>query len=260
MIPWESIAASCSDLLRKEPQNAWKWIQANYENSDAVGKTSQTNCLDLDSSFNHVHEKCSPPSPVENAMASICLITIDDGAWASGVLMNKQGLILTNAHLLEPWRFRKAAAGEKTGAKSDVIFTPSSSASPEREKFGSHPKSWELLSTKLKPADLSVSDEHGGYKFNMGNTTQRSIRVRLDNRDPWIWVNAKVLYVSQGPLDVALLQLDFVPEKLRPIVMDFTCPFPGSTAYVIGHGLFGPRRGNVSLTLFICILVLTYIQ
>lgn len=254
VIPWEAIATSCNNLLHKEPVNAWEWVQANKENSTALGKISETNYLDLDRSFNHVHEKHSPPSHVENAMASICLITVDDGAWASGVVMNKQGLILTNAHLLEPWRFRKAAAGEKTGEKSDVIFTPSFTASPESQKFGGQAKSLGFLSTRLRPADLPTSDERKEYNYNMVNKINKRIRVRLDSTDPWVWIDAKIVFVSQGPLDVALLQLDFVPEQLHPIGMDFTCPFPGSAAYVIGHGLFGPRRGNVPLTFFTCFL------
>lgn len=237
LIPWEAIATSCSNLLQEEPRYLSKWSQATFHN---------------------IHEKPDPrglpPSPVEKAMASICLITINDGAWASGVLLNKKGLVLTNAHLLEPWRFRKTAAGENSGAKSEVIFMRSNSVSPEIKISDSHTKNWELLSAEVMPVDLSVSDERRGYKFNMVNT-RRSIRVRLDNEDPWIWVDARVLYISQGPLDVALLQLDHVPEQLFPVAVDFTCPNPGSKACVVGHGLFGPRRGRYSLNLLLSTFV-----
>ncbi|KAL8108054.1 glyoxysomal processing protease, glyoxysomal isoform X2 [Apium graveolens] len=245
VIPWEAIATSCSNLSKEEPQYLSKWNQTISENSNILKKKSSVNSPELDTLFHHNHEKTdsrgSPPSSVEKAMASICLITVDDGAWASGILLNKKGLVLTNAHLLEPWRFRKTTAGKKSGAKSEVIFMRSHSASPENKISYSHTKNWELLSTEVMPVDLSISDERRGYNYNIANT-RRSIRVRLDNKEPWIWVIARVLYISQGPLDVALLQLDYVPEQLHPIAVDLTCPSPGSKACVIGHGLFGPRH------------------
>lgn len=245
LIPWDAIATSCSNLSKEEPQYLSKWNQTVNENSNILKKKFSVNSPDLDTLFHHNHEKSdsrgSPPSSVEKAMASICLITVDDGAWASGILLNKKGLVLTNAHLLEPWRFRKTTAGEKSGAKSEVNFMRSHSVSPENKISDSHTKNWELLSTEVMPVDFSVSDERRVYNFNMVNT-RRSIRVRLDNKEPWIWVDARVLYVSQGPLDVALLQLDYVPEQIFPISVDLTCPIPGSKACVIGHGLFGPRR------------------
>uniref|UniRef100_A0A5B7BU36 Putative glyoxysomal processing protease, glyoxysomal n=1 Tax=Davidia involucrata TaxID=16924 RepID=A0A5B7BU36_DAVIN len=247
VIPWEAIATACSDLLQEEPQNAWKGIHYNNGNLNAVGKTRPSNSLDLDGSTSPIHEHHNsghtPPSSVEKAMASICLVTIDDGAWASGVLLNNQGLILTNAHLLEPWRFGKATAnGERNESKSEVLSTPSNeSVPPWHEGVGGHQRSHRLLPTKLKTADSSVGDQCRTYKPSFTNISHRSIHVRLDNTDPWIWCDARVVYVSEGPLDVALLQLEFVPDQLCPIAMDFTCPSPGSKAYVIGHGLFGPQ-------------------
>lgn len=74
--------------------------------------------------------------------------------------------------------------------------------------------------------------------------SKRNIRVRVDYLERWIWCDASVVYVSKGPLDIAVLKLEFVPDKLKPIVMDFTCPTPGSKVYVTGHGLFGPRCGK----------------
>ncbi|WOG85142.1 hypothetical protein DCAR_0104329 [Daucus carota subsp. sativus] len=240
LIPWEVIASSCSNLSEEEPQYLLKWNQTKNVNSDLLKKMSPVNRLDLGESFDCIYEK-PPQSSIKKAMASICLITVDDGAWASGILLNNKGLVLTNAHLLEPWRFRKTASGEKSGAKSEVIFMRSNSVSPENKISDSHTKNWDLLSAEVMPVDLSVSDERRGGKFNVVNT-HRSIRVRLDNKEPWIWVDARVLYISQGPLDVALLQLDYAPEHLFPIAVDFTCPNPGSKACVVGHGLVGPRR------------------
>lgn len=222
MIPWEAIATACSDLLVK-PQNARKGIHCKD------GSTLPHTNLASSEPSSYVHEHptshITPPSPVEKAMTSICLITIDDGVWASGVLLNENGLILTNAHLLEPWRFRKAAASEKE-SRFDLLFTRSNQTLlPKRE------------------AELSTY------------FVRRSIRIRLDHMDPWIWCDARVLYVSKGPLDVALLQLEYVPDKVCPIAMDFSCPTPGSKAFVIGHCLFGPQCGIYLVTSFLYFLV-----
>ncbi|CAA6671976.1 unnamed protein product [Spirodela intermedia] len=136
-------------------------------------------------------------SPLEKAVSSIVLITMGDEAWASGILVNKHGLILTNAHLLEPWRFE------------DMLS----------------------LIQKMKN-HYSLGPGYKGYK---------RIRVRLNHTEPLIWSDAHVVYVSKGPLDIALLQLDLVPQRLHLIVPDFVCPSAGSRVHAIGHGPFGPR-------------------
>ncbi|KAE9452563.1 hypothetical protein C3L33_15536, partial [Rhododendron williamsianum] len=245
VIPWEAIATACSDLLQ-EPQNAFKRINYNNGNLNAVGRLCTPISLHLNGSSNRLHSPinsmCPPPSPVDKAMASICLVTMDNGVWASGVLLNSKGLILTNAHLLEPWRFRKATAnGERNESKSEVLVNPFDDSFPSRKVgIGGDPRSQGLLPKRLETRGSSVVNDPGGHKLNW-NTTHRSIRVRLDHGDPWIWCEARVVYVSRGPLDIALLQLECVPDHLCPIVQDFACPSPGSKVFVIGHGLFGPR-------------------
>jgi hypothetical protein len=87
------------------------------------------------------------------------------------------------------------------------------------------------------------NDEKGRYKSNSTYDNHRNIRVRLDHIEPWVWCDAKVVYICKGPWDVALLQLEPVPDNLLPIVTNFSRPFTGSKAYVIGHGLFGPKCG-----------------
>ncbi|KAK9058005.1 hypothetical protein SSX86_022845 [Deinandra increscens subsp. villosa] len=178
VIPWEAIIEACAAFVSPNTSTLKDSLKHDY------GSRS-------------VH-----PNPVEQAMSSICLITINDGVWASGVLLNNHGLILTNAHLLEPWRFKKTAANE------NILFTPSSET--------------EALTSQSK-------------------INHQRIRVRVDYLHRWIWCDAFVVYVSKGPLDIAVLQLESVPDKLKPIVMDFTCPSPGLKVYVSGHGLFGPR-------------------
>ncbi|XP_062095746.1 glyoxysomal processing protease, glyoxysomal isoform X2 [Humulus lupulus] len=203
VIPWEAIASACCDLLLKEPHHTERSIYYGEGKLAAVGRACIANSQGPDGPVTYTHKDLSSccPSSVEKAMASVCLITVEDGVWASGVLLNNQGLILTNAHLLEPWRFGK------------------------------------------RTADPFIGGEHGESNLTSSYSGSRNIRVRLDHIDPWIWCEAKVVYVCKGPLDVALLQLESIPNELCPIIMDFSRPFVGSKAYVVGHGLFGPRCG-----------------
>ncbi|XP_047313445.1 glyoxysomal processing protease, glyoxysomal isoform X2 [Impatiens glandulifera] len=204
VIPWEAIATACSDLLlQEEPEKAY--------NGSSFDDGHLKNCLPEEESS----------SVIKKAVTSVCLLTIDDGVWASGILLNKQGLILTNAHFLEPWRFQRSTVQSDTN--EDILFTSSSNNQPLRKDF----------SAGKKPI---------GRRFGLNMMSyRRNIRVRLDHEDPSIWFDARMVYVSKGPLDVALLQLEFVPDRLNPIVVDFTCPSPGSKVFVVGHGLFGPR-------------------
>lgn len=149
-------------------------------------------------------------------MTSVCLVMVDDSMWASGILLNKEGLILTNAHLLEPWRFgRNSFSDEENRVESQP---PRAHSVDDNDQFGSH----------------SISSSAANYK----------IRVRLDHREPWFWCDAKLVYICEGSLDVALLQLMNVPDELTPITVDVATPLQGSRACVIGHGLFGPRCGK----------------
>jgi len=207
VIPWEAIATACSDLLLKEPQIPDKESLHFYE---AVNSPS--------------------PQPVEKAMASVCLITVDESSWASGILLNDLGLILTNAHLLEPWRFGKTTVN---GGKNETESAIGQSVLPKL--------------VNIEPGNV---DKSKGRKLSLPYNGQKRIRVRLDHVKPWIWCDARVLYICKGPLDVALMQLEYVPEKLCPIKVDISCPIVGSKAYVIGHGLFAPRCGNSLAFLF----------
>ncbi|XP_051128923.1 glyoxysomal processing protease, glyoxysomal isoform X2 [Andrographis paniculata] len=220
VIPWEAIISACNDL--EEPDVAHK------ENNNDIGKMNSGE----ESSKGLV-------SPVEKAINSICLITTDDGSWASGVLLNKQGLVLTNAHLLEPWRFGK------TVANSDRNETGQEAATLANIHLKHETCSGIELSQNLHPKNVKAADNSMSCYALTGRSSSslnhKNIRVRLDFMDPWMWTDAKMVYISKGPLDVALLQLEVAPDQLCPIVVDVHCPPPGSKAFVIGHGLFGPR-------------------
>ncbi|KAK4347178.1 hypothetical protein RND71_033517 [Anisodus tanguticus] len=245
VIPWEAITSACGSLLQEEQQTRRK-IHFNNGNIISIEKESPFNNIEdgpTNDTQEHLLTGPVPPSSIEKAMPSICLITVDDGAWASGVLLNKQGLLLTNAHLLEPWRFGKTSVSSSGyNTKSNVVFTPSDqSEHPGDEKFDIHCRNKHLLQKELKTSQFFVDNEQGSFRVNLANTSSKTIRVRLDFMDPWVWTNAKVVHVSRGPLDVALLQLQLVPDELCPITVDFMHPSPGSKAYILGHGLFGPR-------------------
>lgn len=73
----------------------------------------------------------------------------------------------------------------------------------------------------------------------------RPVKVRLSDRGgAATWQSARVVFVSQGPFDAAVLQLLNAPTGLRPIVPAERAPPAGATAVVVGHGLFGPMSGE----------------
>ncbi|AEE30952.1 protease-like protein [Arabidopsis thaliana] len=222
VVPWGAITTACSHLLLEEPS--------------VEGKASQWGSEVLS-----VKSDASIPAQVaiEKAMESVCLITVNDGVWASGIILNEHGLILTNAHLLEPWRYGK-------GGVYGEGFKPYVLGAEEFSSTGS--KFWEQKSQTLPrkaPRNhySSVGENIREYKHNFLQTGHRDIRVRLCHLDSWTWCPANVVYICKEQLDIALLQLEYVPGKLQPITANFSSPPLGTTAHVVGHGLFGPRCG-----------------
>ncbi|XP_028776760.1 glyoxysomal processing protease, glyoxysomal isoform X1 [Neltuma alba] len=243
VIPWEVIVTASSGLLRNWPQNTAKELYHEGKSQDG-GKGSSTKTDDFGYwGSNHANSKfsSSSPLPIEKAMASICLVTIDDGVWASGVLLNSQGLILTNAHLLEPWRFGKTQISGYGDNPKEFPFLAERDASVR--KGVKDKQQSQTRRSKMTILNPFPANEPAGYILSSNHNRHQVIRVRLDHVKPCIWCNAKVVYVCKGPWDVALLQLESIPDQLAPIVMNFSWPSMGSKAYVIGHGLFGPRCG-----------------
>ncbi|KAK9150190.1 hypothetical protein Syun_008499 [Stephania yunnanensis] len=234
VIPWEAIAKLWNDSLQKDPEQADSIYSA--ENSGPAGRVS--NHLEYENAINYSIKNLEYPATlIKKAMNSICLVSIDDGSWASGVLLNNHGLILTNAHLFEPWRFGKATLkGGRDVTSGSIFFCYQRTAAGWKKR---KPKGERPLS-KVNFPDKLVGEKHN--RVNLGSIySYRRIRVRLDHVHPWIWCNARVVYISKGPLDVALLKLESVPDRLCPVIPEFACPSSGTKAYVIGHGLFGPR-------------------
>ncbi|XP_022925830.1 glyoxysomal processing protease, glyoxysomal isoform X1 [Cucurbita moschata] len=248
LIPWGAIATACSGLLLGA-YDAGKRIDNDNGCISAVGNEAMNKEHKFEGAFCSIQENssCSRPFPskIEKAMASVCLVTIGEGIWASGVLLNSQGLVLTNAHLIEPWRFGKAnVSGERSieNAKLLQSYTERSLCSMHNGDFG-RKKSGNLTQNASKNANILLQNQIEGSKLNFANYGRRNLRVRLNHAEHWIWCDAKVLYICKGPWDVALLQLEQIPEQLSSIIMDFSWPSAGSKIHVIGHGLLGPKSG-----------------
>ncbi|GMH30351.1 hypothetical protein Nepgr_032194 [Nepenthes gracilis] len=170
VIPWQAVEAVYCNMNQRTPQFV-----------DNLNTRRMTVAIDNHTPSSNIIMKQltrrRPPSAVEISMASICLVTVGNGVWASGVLLNQHGMILTNAHLFEPWRFGRATLHSgRNGAVVEKVFIP---------------------------LEDSVAPEGSG-------TFQKT-------------------------------ELESVPHRLCPINTELACPSPGSKAFVIGHGLFGPR-------------------
>jgi hypothetical protein len=139
---------------------------------------------------------------------------------------------------------------EKMEPNQRIFFFPPKEFSRYSEVDG-YRKSQRLPPKTMNIVDSLVADERKGSNLSLSYKGSRNIRVRLDHADPWIWCDAKVVYVCKGPLDVALLQLEHVPDQLCPTKVDFKSPSLGSKVYIIGHGLFGPRCGKFLIALYI---------
>ncbi|AQK87001.1 Glyoxysomal processing protease glyoxysomal [Zea mays] len=180
------------------------------------------------STDNKTNQHCISPRSLREAISAVVLVTVGDTSWASGIVLNKRGLVLTNAHLLEPWRF-----GRTSPSDLQASFA------------GEHLNAGENKSLQPQQGKISNEDavKHKVSSFNLGFKRGKRISVRLDHEERQIWCNASVVFISKGPLDVALLQIEKVPVELNTIRPEFVCPTAGSPVYVVGHGLFGPRSG-----------------
>ncbi|XP_058095741.1 glyoxysomal processing protease, glyoxysomal isoform X2 [Magnolia sinica] len=236
VVTWDAISTAWSD----GPQKVLKRTVGNLDGYD-IKRAWSYNKTDFHGSFNYTREPpkthCSPPFPFEKALPSIVLVTVGDGAWASGIVLNNRGLILTNAHLLEPWRFGKTHLGMD---ETTFLAMSTRSVCEQERSDGRKGRQWSSPSL-VKTSDASVGDDHMASTLDSIKKSYKRLRVRLDHMEPRVWCDARAVYVSKGPLDIALLQLESVPNQLCPIAPHFVCPSPGSKAFVIGHGLFGPR-------------------
>ncbi|KAJ8465199.1 hypothetical protein OPV22_027751 [Ensete ventricosum] len=138
----------------------------------------------------------------------------------------------------EPQNVQQEVAGSR---RWDLgIWNCSVSFSEQEEKI-SEDKRQRLFLSASGSSSVYGDIAHDASLLNQSHKNYRKISVRLDNVERQFWCDASVVYVSNGPIDVALLQLDYVPCQLCPINPEFLCPSIGLPVHVIGHGLLGPR-------------------
>ena len=147
------------------------------------------------------------------------------GSWASGVLVSEAGHILTNAHLLQP--AGGVPASSSGGSSSPMASSGSGRAAlPQRQ---AHP-----------PVQVLLPGSAGGWGASGGGR----------------WATADVLYVFQGPLDLAVLKLrptgwqqQQQQQAWRPLQLSRQPPQPGQAVVVAGFPAFCPRGSPLGGTL-----------
>ncbi|CAL9080392.1 unnamed protein product [Musa textilis] len=240
VITWNAIATAWGNGLQNEPQNVQQEVAGRYINKERrvlpnlANSRGPIRCLPEGSDFPNL-----VPS-LRKAMSSVALVTVGDGTWASGIVLNQKGLILTNAHLLEPWRFGRKSLVNLVN-KSTKFSVECSVSFSEQEGKISEDKRQRLFLSASGSSSAYGDIAHDASLLNQSHKNYRKISVRLDHMEHQFWCDASVVYVSNGPIDVALLQLDHVPCQLCPINPEFHCPSIGLPVHVIGHGLLGPR-------------------
>ncbi|CAN6346318.1 unnamed protein product [Urochloa humidicola] len=232
VIAWEVICTEWNKKLEEIRRNPSELPNDKNANSKTTKSKHPDNyCRFVSSTVNNVNHYYISPASIREAISTVVLVTVGDSSWASGIVLNKKGLVLTNAHLLEPWRF-----GRTSPLGVQISFAGESLDARENRS--------------LQPQQCKFSNEdavkHEISLFNLGFKREKRISVRLDHAESQVWCNASVVFISKGPLDVALLQMEKVPIELNTVRPEFVCPTAGSSVYVVGHGLFGPRSGLCS--------------
>ncbi|XBJ11324.1 glyoxysomal processing protease, glyoxysomal [Aegilops tauschii subsp. strangulata] len=234
VITWEGICTAWSrNKLELIEQVSNELLDDKSADSKMVESCSMDNHRRfVSNSANDLNQYSIPPS-LREAISSVVLVTVGDTTWASGILLNKNGLVLTNAHLLEPWRF----------GRTSPLGLQHKTTSLAGEYLHGENKLLQSQHCKMSNED---SFKHEVSFFNLGSKREKRISVRLDDGEKQTWCSASVVFISKGPLDVALLQMEKIAIEFCAIRPEFVCPTAGSSAYVVGHGLLGPRSGLCS--------------
>jgi S1-C subfamily serine protease len=190
-------------------------------------------------------------------------------SWGSGVLITHSGLVLTVAHL-----FRTGAPAAAAGAAART--TAAAAGDSASLQSGSHQVSEHSVNIAGTPAqqqqqqqqqqqdaggavlEARLSESGAERLFQQQEQQQQALDVSVllsvphnstVNSRRKLWLPARVLHCFTGHLDLAVLQVDrahiasLEPGLLRPLQLAGRADTvsPGDAAFVIGHGLFGPR-------------------
>uniref|UniRef100_A0ACD5T8Y2 Uncharacterized protein n=1 Tax=Avena sativa TaxID=4498 RepID=A0ACD5T8Y2_AVESA len=235
VITWDGICTAwSSNKLEKIDQASNELLDDNNADSTTIESCGTDNRRRLVSNSAAGLNLYKNPPSLRDAISSVVLVTVGDTSWASGILLNKNGLVLTNAHLLEPWRFGRTSP---LGLQNKTTSLAGEHLPEEENK---------LLQSQKCTLSNKDAIKHEVSLFSLGFKREKKISVRLDHGERQTWYSASVVFVSKGPLDAALLQMEKVAIELCAVRPEFVCPTAGSSVYVIGHGLLGPRSGLCS--------------
>lgn len=155
-------------------------------------------------------------------------------SWASAVVISQDGYVVTNAHLIRPYLV-------KSSSKDAPSSGPSSDAPPmiRPSLGGAH------LSVRLEPHQTTSCNPNLALSKQSANGPLPTPPVHPESgRSSGTWHKAEVVYVCQGPWDIALLKVSLPASvHLFPMHDCRRVPRRGESVFVIGHALFGPPVG-----------------
>lgn len=215
---------------------------------------------------------------LQAAAAGVVMVRVGS-SWGSGVLVSHTGLVLTVAHLFRKGAAaaptRATAAAAAGGGAAAAAGLPSAEVQQSLDnRLLTDSSDSKQGSVWQAAADSSLRSKPHLYPLPKQRQQQEeqqqqqvSIRVTFptaadshgsssssesaSGKCRSVWVPARVVYCFTGYLDLAVLQVtpagmsSLNPALLQPLRLvrpecDVT---PGDDAFVIGHGLFGPRMG-----------------
>eukprot|EP01112_Ceratiomyxa_fruticulosa_P013358 TRINITY_DN3758_c0_g1_i7.p1 TRINITY_DN3758_c0_g1~~TRINITY_DN3758_c0_g1_i7.p1 ORF type:complete len:708 (-),score=120.22 TRINITY_DN3758_c0_g1_i7:103-2226(-) len=182
------------------------------------------------------------PSSFSHVKDSLVLIQIGS-SWASGIIVSKDGHIITSAHLFTPY-----VPAFSTGNNEPLLFAIPPyqyNQLPIKIRVNIHPSQTHTnQSSTLSPSNKTTSHQsipqvYSSQSWYTLPNTQSSYPLDKDN---WTWLSAQALYISHTHLDVALLKITPLPNvRLSPMKYSPSTTRNikhGQTIFVLGHGIF----------------------
>ena len=208
---------------------------------------------------------------VAAAEGSVVALMSSNGSWASGIVVSAAyGYILTVAHLLSE---RSQPPGQQPGQHSQPVSTQPSRAVHYHSSTCSDPQGVpETINPSVGPGKHGIrrhecrsaqqerqrgdvlvqiqAPEHAGIMSREGKEHGGQLRRsrKREGSKKLLWMSASLIYCFQGPLDIAVLQLDDLSLSsslheimLRPV--ELGAVGQGERVAVMGFPLLSPRLG-----------------